>query len=111
MECFIAYELQNQYEERVNQMAFDQNHQPLRDLAAETNFQEETQETHEVPLVAKPTKKSVLKKQTSYGRVLIAASKAVNPILASAGLMPIWENEAGRAQDLRWLHKLNYLKP
>ena len=65
----------------MNQMQMDQNFQPVQN-----NFVE-VQETTEVAVVTKPAKKAALKKQTSFGRVLAATSKAVNPILASAGLM------------------------
>ena len=84
MECLIAFEI-NAYEERINQnVAFDQNFQPsMANVQAATAY-----ENHEIA-VTKPEKKAALKKQTSFGRVLIAANKAVNPILAGAGLMTV----------------------
>ena len=83
MEVFMAFEVQSHFEQRVNEMAMDQNFQPAqtRDV--------EAQETTEVAVVTKPAKKAALKKQTSFGRVLAATSKAVNPILASAGFITV----------------------
>ena len=81
MEAFMAYDLTQAFEERVNQIEIDQNFQP-----AHTNTVQ-AEETQEIAAVTKPAKKAALKKQTSFGRVLTATSKAVNPILRSAGLM------------------------
>ena len=83
MEAFMAFDMMQNFEQRVNQMQLDQNFQP-----AQTNFVE-TEQAHEIAVVTKPAKKAVLKKQTSFGRVLAATSKAVNPILSSAGLMTV----------------------
>merc|ERR1712051_177203 len=78
MEAFMAYDLTQAFEERVNQMEIDQNFQP-----AHSN----TAQAEEIAAASKPSKKAALKKQTSFGRVLAATSKACNPILRSAGLM------------------------
>merc|ERR1712051_385340 len=81
MEAFMAYDLTQAFEQRINQIEIDQNLQP-----AHTNTVQ-AEETQEIAVVTKPSKKAALKKQTSFGRVLAATSKACNPILRSAGLM------------------------
>ena len=86
MEAFMVFEVQR-FEQSVNQMAMDQNFQPAqtRDVVA--------QETTEVAVVTKPAKKAALKKQSSFGRVLAATSKAVNPIFKSAGFIAVWKRQ------------------
>ena len=81
----MAFDMIQTFEQRVNQMQLDQNFQP-----AQTNIVE-TEQAQEIAVVTKPAKKAALKKQTSFGRVLAATSKAVNPILSSAGLMTVWK--------------------
>merc|ERR1712141_674314 len=81
MEAFMAFDMNQAFEQRVNQIELDQNFQP-----AHRNIVQ-AEETQEIAAATKPAKKAALKKQTSFGRVLTATSKAVNPILRSAGLM------------------------
>merc|ERR1712241_1563405 len=81
MEAFMAFDLTQAFEQRVNQIEIDQNFQPARSNTVQA------EETQEIAAVTKPSKKAALKKQTSLGRVITATSKAVNSILRSAGLM------------------------
>merc|ERR1739844_65887 len=83
MECYFAVDMNNYYEERVAQMVIDLELQPVHPMDDETRAQTDM----EAPVAAaKPAKQAALKTQTSFGRVLLAANKAINPLLSTITL-------------------------
>ena len=72
-------------------MVTDQNFQPVHNMNEEIPQAQAAQAAPVVP--SKPAKKAAFKKQTSFGRVLLAANKAVNPLLSTVTLGNLWEKK------------------